>query len=138
MNQSEFQSGDLLIRASARFTSKKTTLLIALLSLFLYMGSDFLSKLFLSNVPVAWIALFRFSFGLPLLFLCNQGAFGNGKVLTFAGANIINSVCGVYAIIAGSLSGFALAGQLRPVFFILFSAIVFKIIYNLKSWVLFF
>ncbi|CAI0711801.1 hypothetical protein [Serratia quinivorans] len=137
MSQSEAHSNDLFIRASARFTSKNSTILIALVSLFLYMGSDFLSKLFLSDVPVAWIALFRFSFGLPLLFFCNPEAFRDGKTLTFAGANIINSVCGVYAIIAGSLSGFALAGQLRPALFILFSSIVFKVAYNLKSWLLF-
>lgn len=137
MNQSEVHSDDLFIRASARFTSKNSTLTIALFSLLLYMGSDFFSKFFLSNVPVAWIALFRFSFGLPLLFFSNPGAFKDGKALTFAGANIINSVCGVYAIIAGSLSGFALAGQLRPVLLILFSAIVFRVTYNLKSWLLF-
>ncbi|MDE8559261.1 hypothetical protein [Pantoea vagans] len=137
MDQSESHSDDLLIRASARFTSKNSTLFIALLSLFLYMGSDFLSKLFLSNVPVAWIALFRFSFGLPLLFFSTRDAFKSSKALTFAGANVVNSVCGVYAIVAGSLSGFALAGQLRPVFLILFSAIVFNVRYSLKSWLLF-
>lgn len=137
MDQSESHSDDLLIRASARFTSKNSTLFIALLSLFLYMGSDFLSKLLLSNVSIAWIALFRFSFGLPLLFFCKRDAFKSCKALTFAGANVINSVCGVYAIVAGSLSGFALAGQLRPVFQILFSAIIFKVSYSSKPWLLF-
>ena len=137
MDQSESHSDDLLIRASARFTSKNSTLFIALLSLFLYMGSDFLSKLLLSNVSIAWIALFRFSYGLPLLFFCKRDAFKSCKALTFAGANVINSVCGVYAIVAGSLSGFALAGQLRPVFLILFSAIIFKVSYSSKSWLLF-
>lgn len=137
MNESESFSDDLFIRASARFTSKTSTVFIALLSLFLYMGSDFLSKIFLSDVPVAWIALLRFSFGLPLLFFCKRGAFRNSKALTFASANIINSVCGVYAIVAGSLSGFALAGQLRPVFLILFSAIIFRVTYSAKSWLLF-
>lgn len=137
MDHSESHPDDLFIRASARFTSKNATLFIALLSLFLYMGSDFLSKLLLSNVPVAWIALFRFGFGLPLLFFCKRGAFKSSKTLTFAGANIINSVCGVYAIVEGSLSGFALAGQLRPVFLILFSAIILKVSYSPKSWLLF-
>lgn len=101
------------------------------------MGFDFLSEIFLSDVPVAWIALLRFSFGLPLLFICWRGAFRSSKALIFSGANIINSVCSVYAIIAGSLSGFALAGQLRPVFLILFSALIFKVTYNSKSWLLF-
>ncbi|WJV51974.1 hypothetical protein PCO85_11920 [Prodigiosinella aquatilis] len=137
MSQSDVRHDDLFLRASARFTCKKWTILIALLSLLLYMGSDFLSKTLLSNIPVSWISLFRFSCGLPLLLFCNPGAFNSRKVMTFAGANVINSVCGVYAIVAGSLSGFALAGQLRPVFLILFSAIILKINYNLKSWALF-
>ncbi|QZN97431.1 hypothetical protein [Symbiopectobacterium purcellii] len=137
MSQPGVSSNDFILRASARFTCKKWSVFIALLSLLLYIGSDFLSKILLSNIPVSWVSLFRFGFGVPLLLCCNFHAFKNRKVITFASANIINSICGVYAILAGSLSGFALAGQLSPVFIVFFSVILFKLTYNMKSWLLF-
>ncbi|MEG3130960.1 hypothetical protein SC171_23405 [Pantoea cypripedii] len=61
----------------------------------------------------------------------------NQKVILFAGANVLNSVCGVFAIISGSLYGFALAGQLRPAFIILFCAVVYHYHYALSSWLYF-
>lgn len=125
---------DWITRASARFSSRNHAIFLALISLLLYMASDFFSRAFLSNVGVAWIALFRFTCGLPLLLFTPVDAFRNRNVMIFAGANILNSICGVYAIIAGSLAGFALAAQLRPAFIIFFSVVCYHYRSTWQSW----
>ncbi|MDP9568875.1 UNVERIFIED_ORG: drug/metabolite transporter (DMT)-like permease [Kosakonia oryzae] len=137
MSQAETGHAGLFERASARFSSRRSAVLLSLLSLLLYMASDFFSKSCLSHIPVPYISLFRFACGLPLLAFTRREEFVNRKVILFAGANVLNSVCGVFAIISGSLSGFALAGQLRPVFIILFCAIVYRYRYALSSWLCF-
>lgn len=134
MSQSETVPTGLIERASARISSRRNAVLVSFISMLLYMGSNFFSKTYLSHIPISYISLFRFACGLPLLVFCRRAAFVNQKVILFAGANILNSVCGVFAIISDSLSGFALAGQLRPVFIILFCAVVYHYRYALSSW----
>lgn len=137
MSQSETVPTGMIERASARISSRRIALLVSFLSMLLYMGSDFFSKTYLSHISIPYISLFRFACGLPLLVFTRRAAFVNQKVILFAGANVLNSVCGVFAIISGSLSGFALAGQLRPVFIILFCAVVYHYRYALSSWLYF-
>lgn len=82
----------------------------------LYLLSDVLAKKYLSDVSLALIISSRYAIGLVLLPYLTVAALVSWRSHFFSTVNIANSAAGVAALIFGTMQGFALASQFRPVF----------------------
>ena len=96
--------------------SKAIGIGLALAGTLLYVASDALTKGFLATTPVLDIALVRFAVGLPLVVFVGGATLRSLHAIGFTIVNTVNSLAGVYALTAGSLTGFAIASQMRPLF----------------------
>jgi len=99
----------------------------------LYILSDIITKYYLNTTPVLDISLVRFAIGLPLIAFIRPAMRKNCHAIGFAVVNTINSMAGVYALTAGSLTGFAIASQMRPLFLSGFGILLFGAFYSRKT-----
>ncbi|WP_407340119.1 hypothetical protein [Dickeya ananatis] len=118
--------------------TKTNAVILSSISMVLYITSDIITKLFLKDVNVSIISLVRFFYGAPLIFFIPLIKSINKSTLIFSTINILNSVVGVISIVTGTISGFAIASQLRPVFIAVFATIFFREKNSYSEWVLFF
>jgi len=112
---------------------KYKSIIYALVGMFLYVASDTITKLFLATTPVLDISLIRFAVGLPLIAFISPSIRGNRHAVGFTVVNTVNSMAGVYALTAGSLAGFAIASQMRPLFISGFGILFFGAFYSRKT-----
>ncbi|WP_407321126.1 hypothetical protein [Dickeya ananatis] len=117
--------------------TKTNAVILSSISMVLYITSDIITKLFLKDVNVSIISLVRFFYGAPLIFFIPLIKSINKSTLIFSTINILNSVVGVISIVTGTISGFAIASQLRPVFIAVFATIFFREKNSYSEWVLF-
>lgn len=117
--------------------TKTNAVILSSISMVLYITSDIITKLFLKDVNVSIISLVRFFYGAPLIFFIPLIKSINKSTLIFSTINILNSVVGVISIVTGTISGFAIASQLRPVFIAVFATIFFREKNSYSEWILF-
>lgn len=103
----------------------------------MYITSDIITKFFLKDINASIISLVRFFYGVPLIFFIPFIKSINKKILIFSTINILNSVVGVISIVTGTISGFAIASQLRPVFIAIFAATLFSEKNSFSEWIYF-
>lgn len=117
--------------------TKTNAVILSGISMVLYITSDIITKLFLKDVNASIISLVRFFYGAPLIFFIPLIKSINKSTLIFSTINILNSVVGVISIVTGTISGFAIASQLRPVFIAVFATIFFRERNSYSEWILF-
>jgi drug/metabolite transporter (DMT)-like permease len=93
----------------------------------LYLLSDIILKFSFAGMDSYQISFFRFAPGILLLAFCSIQNVLNWKSIFFAVVNVINSIFGVFALKNGSLAGYTLAGQMKP---LIFSALAILILHE--------
>jgi hypothetical protein len=104
----------------------------ALISIVMYIASDIVTKRYLRST-VLDISLVRFALGAPLVYFATRKIITNPHAIGFAAVNTLNSLAGVFALTSGSLVGFALASQMRPLFVASFAMLFFGLRSSLKN-----
>src|SRR4051812_40687647 len=112
-------------------------ILYAAISLSLYIASDIVTKRYLHNT-ILDISLVRFALGAPLACFATRRIIRSPHALGFAAVNTLNSLAGVYALTSGSLTGFAFASQMRPLFVASFAILFFGLRSSIRNIALLF
>ncbi|WP_262031754.1 hypothetical protein [Microvirga sp. Mcv34] len=112
--------------------SKNLSILYSLCALLLYILSDFITKKYLHSTSILDISIMRFAVGLPLIIFLSTPLLKDRHAIGFAIVNTVNSMAGVYALTSGSLAGFAIASQMRPLFVSGFGILFFGALYSRK------
>ncbi|HYM98518.1 MAG TPA: hypothetical protein VET25_02155 [Aestuariivirgaceae bacterium] len=89
-----------------------------------YLISEILAKRYLSDCSILEIALVRFAFGAPLIFVSHSRL--TVRACYFACVNLLNSLAGLGSILYGTMQSFAIASQTRPLFIGLSAALLFQ------------
>lgn len=95
--------------------TKRTDMLVVVGTL-LYLLSDIIAKKYLSSTSIYLIVSFRYFCGIVLIPWLTWSAFTSWRSHFFSTVNIVNSAAGVLALIYGTIQGFAIASQFRPIF----------------------
>ena len=89
-----------------------------------YLISEILAKRYLGDCSILEIALVRFAFGAPLIFVSHSRL--TVRACYFACVNLLNSLAGLGSILYGTMQSFAIASQTRPLFIGLSAALLFQ------------